>query len=264
MGLSCAGDAAALAGGGVGGFTPERENTAMTRRLITPGGIVCAAALLLSPGCYREPTHPAQRGTPRPPGAPTSPSTPQDAIHAGIGGETGEIIASREVELGAMMLTAPQEWIRRQPSSSFLITEFTLPKSEGDTEDGRLTVSAVGGTLEDNLARWKGQFGGQPEAESRETVNVGPVPITLVDYSGTFTDSLGMFAPGPQRPGYRMLGAVIPLEGQFFFVKGYGPAQTIAAHAPRIRAFIQSLQPRPPSTAAGDAASAPGEADNAP
>ena len=53
------------------------------------------------------------------------------------------------------MLTAPNEWVRRKPSSMFLLTEFTLPKVDGDTADGRLTVSSAMGSLEDNINRWR-------------------------------------------------------------------------------------------------------------
>lgn len=234
----------------------------MTRRLIVPGRVLCAAALLLSWGCYREPTDPAQRGRHGAKGGVVLPELPPDDVHAGLGAGAGAIIESREVEIGPMMLTAPQEWVRRQPSSQFLITEFTLPKPDDGTDDGRLTVSTAGGTIEDNLARWRGQFGGQPETQSQETLDVGGVAITLVDYSGTFTDSLGMFAPGPQRPDYRMIGAVIPLGGQLFFVKGYGPAKTIEANAARIHAFLESLKPLQPAAAA-PAAAAPAAAEPA-
>ena len=124
------------------------------------------------------------------------------------------------------------------------MTEFSLPKAEGDADDGRLTVSTAGGALEDNLNRWKGQFGGKPDKESQETLDVGDVKVTWVDYSGTFSDQRGPFAPATPKPGYRMLGAVIPLGDQLFFVKGYGPEKTVASHAEKIRGFIQSLKPK--------------------
>jgi hypothetical protein len=220
----------------------------MTRVLIGRRWIGCAMAVVLSTGCYREPTHPAQR-------VPSGPADtgvalgemPNDDIHAGLAGATSEpgaVIESREVEIGSLLLVAPDEWIRRAPSSQFLITEFSLAKAEGDAEDGRLTVSTAGGTVEDNVGRWKGQFGDKPEQEAQETVDAANLKITVVDFSGTFNDARGMFAPATPKAGYRMLGAVIPLEGQLFFIKAYGPAKTVAAHEERIRGFIQSIKPK--------------------
>ena len=197
-------------------------------------------------GCYREPTHPAQvRQNAESRSSSSEPVMPRDSMHAGLSGTPGAIIASREVDIGTLCLTAPDEWVRREPSSQFLLTEFALPKAEGDAEDGRLTVSSAGGTVEDNLARWKGQFGGKPDKESQETIEVAGVKITFVDYTGTFSDQRGPFAPATPKAGYRMLGAVLPLDNQLFFIKGYGPEKTVAAQADKIRGFLQSLKPKP-------------------
>jgi hypothetical protein len=213
--------------------------------------VLLAALLVICAGCYREPTHPAQmaenaKSQGGMPAGGMSGSMPMDAIHAGLGGGAaagaGEIIESREVEIGDMTLTAPDDWVRKQPSSSFLLTEFALPKAEGDAEDGRLTVSTAGGTMEDNLARWKGQFSAKLDKEAEETIDVGDVKVSLVDYTGTY--NAGMFGQSIPKEGYRMLAAVMPLEGQLFFIKGYGPEKTVTAHAEKIRAFINSLQPK--------------------
>jgi hypothetical protein len=209
--------------------------------------LLIATFIVVVAGCYREPTNPAQVSQNAESKASTSERVmPKDDIHAGLpaAAAPGPVIESREVEIGSLCLTAPNEWVRRQPSSQFLITEFSLPKAEGDTEDGRLTVSTAGGALEDNLNRWKGQFGGKPDKESQETLEVGDVKVTWVDYSGTFSDQRGPFALATPKPGYRMLGAVIPLGDQLFFVKGYGPEKTVASHAEKIRSLILSLKPK--------------------
>jgi hypothetical protein len=40
-----------------------------------------------------------------------------------------------------------------------------------------------------------------------------------------------------------MLGAIIDLgEEQLYFLKAYGPAKTLAAHADEFRALLQSLK----------------------
>ena len=84
---------------------------------------------------------------------------PKDEIHAGVMSAApaapGEIIEARDVAIGTSVLTAPDEWVRRKAGSMFLITEFALPKAEGDSADGRLTVSSAMGSLEDNLNRWR-------------------------------------------------------------------------------------------------------------
>lgn len=243
----------------------------------------CASLLVILAGCYREPTNPAQvKQNEAEQKTTAQPTMPQDDIHAGLMGgaasspaasaPAGEIIEARDVEIGAAVLTAPDEWVRRKPTSMFLLTEFTLPKADSDTADGRLTVSSAMGSIEDNINRWRGQFGGKPEKENQETIKVGDTEIIWVDFSGSFADG---FASPTAKPGYRMVAAVIPVAGQQFFIKGTGPEKTVAAHADRIRAFVQSVQvkgaaPAPASQPAADpapaapATPAPAPADPAP
>ena len=100
--------------------------------------------------------------------------------------EPGPVIESRVVEVGPLMLTAPNEWVRRQPEQP--VSAHRVLASQSRWRCGRRPVDGEHrlGTLEDNLNRWKGQFGGKPDKESQETLDVGGVKVTWVDYSGTF------------------------------------------------------------------------------
>jgi hypothetical protein len=156
---------------------------------------------------------------------------------------------SPEVELGEVRLTAPKTWVRKAPRSEVIAAEFTLPRAAGDDADGRLTVSSVGGSLQENLDRWRRQFGEKPDKESQEKLEVAGVQVTVLDVSGTFRDPMagGFHGPGgsmaaTEHPGYRMLGAVLELGGRLYFVKSYGPATTMAARAEEFRAFVRSLR----------------------
>jgi hypothetical protein len=124
------------------------------------------------------------------------------------------------------------------------LAEYAVPKTEGDTQDARLTVSQFGGTVEANIDRWKAQFGKKLDKQNQETFDVGGVKVTLADLSGTFDDARGPMAPTVTRPDYRMLGEVIEVPGQpgLFFIKCYGPAKTIASRADEVKAFIRSMK----------------------
>ena len=95
-----------------------------------------------------------------------------------------------KLDIDTIHFTVPKSWIPKA-HSQMLQAEFAIPKAEGDKEDGRLTVSHLGGTLEDNVERWKGQFGEKPEKENEETLKAGGIKIVLVDFTGTFSDSRG-------------------------------------------------------------------------
>lgn len=148
-----------------------------------------------------------------------------------------------EVSLDSCRLTGPKSWVRKQPAvRGFVLAEFALPKAEGDDADGRLTVSTAGGSIESNIDRWRSQFGDKPEKENKDKLDVGGTAVTIVDFTGTYRDQRGMMGPTTDRPNYRMLGAIFVAGGQTHFVKAYGPAKTMAAHADEFRDFLRTLK----------------------
>src|SRR5262245_49222634 len=66
---------------------------------------------------------------------------------------------------GTLELKAPANWTRKQPLTQIVEHEFAAPASQGDSVDGRLTVMAAGGSIDDNISRWYGQFA-QPDGGS--------------------------------------------------------------------------------------------------
>ena len=147
-----------------------------------------------------------------------------------------------EVAFGSIRTTAPEQWIRKRPRSGFIEAEFTLPKASGDERNGRLTLSIAGSTIEENVKRWRGQFGGNPEKDSEEERDIAGVKVTVVDFSGTFNDQAGPFTPGVQREGYRMLAAIVPIGDALHFIKAYGPEKTIADNVDAFDAFLQGIR----------------------
>lgn len=160
---------------------------------------------------------------------------------------------SHKIELaeGKMRLTAPETWQREQPKTRIVDHEFSIPKAEGDEADGRMTVMGAGGSVEQNIDRWIGQFRQPDGSETREhtkteTVKVGDHEVILVDISGTYSDMPGgPFAGGRPvlREDYRMLAAIVRGEGlgQYFF-KFYGPKKTVEANAEAFRKMVESLE----------------------
>ena len=152
-------------------------------------------------------------------------------------------------------LQAPAGWQRVQPKSGIVETEFAIP-SEGTAADGapvppgRMTVMGAGGTVQANIDRWYGQFV-QPDGSETKTkattkkLDLAGCKVTLVDIPGTYKDSPGgPFAGGRavERPDYRMLAAIVetPDRGNHF-LKFYGPAKTVAAHADGFRTMVEGM-----------------------
>jgi hypothetical protein len=144
-------------------------------------------------------------------------------------------------------LTAPADWVKKEPRSRIVEYEFEIPKAEGDELPGRVTVMGAGGGVEANVARWKGQFKseeGDVKADIKQS-KVAEQDIHFVDIKGTYVDKPSPFAqtPGVDRANYRMIGAIITTEGGGqYFVKAYGPAKTMEKALPGFQKMLDGLK----------------------
>jgi hypothetical protein len=141
------------------------------------------------------------------------------------------------VNLDGLKSQTPATWKEEKPSL-FRYAQFRLPKAKGDTEDAELAIfQGLGGKVEENVARWKGQF--IPPAGKKiddvakvSEIKIGGLGATMLDVSGTFKPMPSKANPKPaNRPGYRMLA--IQFRGPeevVYHIKLTGPANTIEAH----------------------------------
>ena len=168
------------------------------------------------------------------------------AANAALAQEAKAQDKGKTIELGKFKITAPATWKQEEPKSRILSHEFSAPAAEGDKVGGRMTVMSAGGSVEDNINRWYGQFtqpggGSTKERAKVEKRTIANQEVHLVDLSGTYKDQAGPFAPAVDRPNYRMLAAIIVTEQANFFVKFYGPQRTIAEHEKAFRGMIETL-----------------------
>lgn len=151
--------------------------------------------------------------------------------------------ADRTIKAGSFSLQAPDSWKREKPRSRIIEHEFSVPAEEGEEGAGRITMMFSGGTLDDNIDRWKGQFKLLDKAKEVEKHKIADLHIHLVDLTGTYIDKPAPVAPGVDREGYRMLGAIIEMDdGKNYFVKFYGPKKTVGAHADEFKKLLDSLK----------------------
>jgi len=169
---------------------------------------------------------------------------PHASLNSAGGAEAaGQLLddAGGDVTVNTIALTPPAVWQRKQPNSSIIAAEFSLPRAEGDDADGRLTVSSAGGSIEANIDRWKAQFNPLSDEKPLETADIGGMNVTIVDLSGDFNDARGPFAPPVPRSGYRMIGGIVADGNTLYFIKATGPQKTMAAHTDEIDEFIRSV-----------------------
>lgn len=138
----------------------------------------------------------------------------------------------------------PKRWTE-QGQRPMRVATYVVPASEGDSEGGECAIfyfgNDQGGTVDQNIERWVGQFetSGVP---ARTSKTVSGMKVTLVQVAGAY------LAPGgPQmqstgkKENYRLLGAIVEGPQGSVFFKFTGPARTVADAEGEFGAIMESL-----------------------
>jgi hypothetical protein len=124
---------------------------------------------------------------------------------------------------------------------------YRITPAPGDKESAECAVyffgSGQGGSVEANLARWKGQFtqGGKAAEAHVGKRRVHGLAITTIDISGDYSGMGGPMAAHSVMPGYRLLGAIVEGPQGSIFIKFAGPAKTAAANQAKFEQLLGSF-----------------------
>lgn len=143
---------------------------------------------------------------------------------------------------------APPEGWQPEPASGMRKFQFRLPRSDGDGEDGSVVVFHFGvgggGGVDANIERWRGQFTGvEHGVDTVETIDGADADrMTVLDIAGRYVAET---RPGSgervDHPDWRMIAAVVEIEGGPFFVKAMGPNLTMGKWERSIRAYLRGI-----------------------
>ncbi|MBU6300466.1 MAG: hypothetical protein KGS60_02850 [Verrucomicrobia bacterium] len=111
-------------------------------------------------------------------------------------------------------------------------------------DGGECSVVRAGGSLVDNVNRWRKQMGleaiSETEAAALPTRNLFGGPGVLVELDGSY-QAMGTSAA---TPGYRMVGVIlaVPSADSAIFVKMVGPRDLVQGNEAAFEAFCDSLR----------------------
>jgi hypothetical protein len=145
--------------------------------------------------------------------------------------------------------TAPAGW-KAEGAQPMRAATYRIAPVAGDKVAAECAVyffgAGQGGSVQDNLERWKGQFAGpngKPPAAQVAKRSVRGLPVTTIDTSGEYSGMGGPMAPQRAVPGYRLLGAIVEGPGGNIFVKLTGPLKTVEANREKFDQLLASFQP---------------------
>lgn len=133
--------------------------------------------------------------------------------------------------------TVPANW-KEGELAQFLIARYVIQGDAGTS--AAVNVSALagdGGGLLPNLNRWHTQLGQPPitedDAAKLPTIDVAGVKAVVIDFNGTDARA--------GKPA-RLVGIVLPLNGQTWFYKLMGDPDVVAQQKDAFIAFVQSAK----------------------
>jgi hypothetical protein len=168
------------------------------------------------------------------------------------------VTMSQDIEgVGQMHFLNPSDWTRKRPSSNMRIYQVTIPPVEGDSQPGEVAFFApIGGSIEDNINRWIGQFSQPDGSDSKAKTTIEDLQgdvykVKLVTLTGTMLASSmpGMPAQS-EKTGWMMLGTIIETPSGPWYVKATGPEKTMSSSKEKFIALSKSIQIVSPSAPA--------------
>lgn len=136
----------------------------------------------------------------------------------------------------------PRRWNVMPNTSAMRLATYRVPRVPGDPDDCDVSVMQAGGSVDDNLARWIGQFGPDGARTAKRTVRtVAGLTVTLLEVEGTYDGGM-MSKDGRALTGWALYGAIVETSGMPHFFKMTGPAKSVAAAKGELDELVTSLR----------------------
>ncbi len=144
---------------------------------------------------------------------------------------------------GGLSWKNPAGWKADAPRPMRAAT-YKIPATKGDTEEAECAVfyfgAGQGGSIDDNLKRWVGQFEGAAMPAPKQEKMAG-LPVHSIELAGTYTGSGGPMGPKTNKANYKLLGAIVEGPNGAIFFKLTGPAKTVDAAKPDFMKMLKGL-----------------------
>lgn len=204
------------------------------RRLTSAGLWGALLILAAAPGCTCNP----DAGSGKPMGGNAGPATTTTAAATQT--------AQSKAGPGEILWDVPKSWKEIPNPNAMRIATYLVARADGDPDDGEMSVSRVGGSVEANLQRWKAQFDpAKPDSTKRFERTIAGLKVTIFETAGSYT---GMVIRGQQakpRENWALVAAIVEVPGgDPWFFKLTGPEKTLAAARPDFESLANSVRPK--------------------
>jgi hypothetical protein len=156
------------------------------------------------------------------------------AGHPPIGAAPRMAPAKRQQQALPFTYDVPKGWEKDARPAGISVESFTVADASGKAS---VTVTLAGGDLEGTINRWRGQVGLPPLSGDELNRTIRKLPVAgseavLVDANNAAST----------QPNNRILGAILPLQGQTWFFKMTGPSALLERHKAAFEDFVKSVK----------------------
>lgn len=155
------------------------------------------------------------------------------------------------VEVAGLKSTTPATWEKKDlPAGSMRKDQFTLPKADGDKEDGDLAIfyfAGGAGTIEQNLQRQRDKFlpaeGKDKLEEKLGKINVGTIEATYQDVRGIYKKKpFPMAEKFTPMKDYGQLYVVFQTKDGQYYMNLLGPTKTVDKHKKDFEGWLKNFK----------------------
>lgn len=163
---------------------------------------------------------------------------------SGQGGASSPLLGTSTGSASGIKWSVPKRWTE-QGQRPMRVGTYAVPASEGDSEPGECAVFyfgvGQGGSVDDNINRWMGQFE-QSGVPAKSSKDVGGLKVTIVQVAGAYLAPGGpMMQSTGKKENFRLLGGIVEAPQGPVFFKFTGPAKTVGAAENEFNAMVESL-----------------------
>jgi len=147
----------------------------------------------------------------------------------------------------------PAKWVSRPPISSARLAMFTVPGADSASKADVVVYffgKSMGGNVQANLTRWKGQFSTPDGSAVQETItrdSTGIFPITFAEYRGTYRRGIGAGSADSVKTGQTLVAAIAETPRGTMFIQMFGPSARVAAERDTFMKFVRGLKDSGPA-----------------
>ncbi|WP_337173802.1 hypothetical protein [Paludisphaera sp.] len=156
---------------------------------------------------------------------------------------------TQTIEARGLKLQVPATWEKVGSTSQMRAAQLKVKPAEGDDYPAEMVVFVFpggAGGVDDNINRWRNMFkdedGKAPKMETRKVASKSG-EATRCETSGHYHPSRFPGLPAePDRPGARLLGAILLTDDAGYFIRMVGPDKTMKGLADDFDAMVKSLE----------------------